>query len=101
MTQNINLGTKKMKAVKPNPSADLIGQTINAVAGPIILNYRKGKQWQIQADSIECTNANFTGRRLNVTFKLNGAVVLERRVYREWFESMTTKLQKEPVSATK
>jgi hypothetical protein len=78
----------KAKAVKVNPSQSYIGF---GITGPDekTVNYRQGKKNVVTCKSIVCTGANATGRRLTVTFHdAQGAVVLERRVYKEYFEKM-------------
>lgn len=79
---------KKAKAIKVNPSASYIGFKI---AGPDAktVNYRNGKKNIIECSSVHCTGANATGRRLVVTFHdAKGNQILERRVFKEYFEKM-------------
>jgi len=56
------------------------------------VNYRQGKNNVVTCTSVKCTAANATGRRLDVAFlDGKGTVVLERRVYKEYFEKMAQK----------
>lgn len=79
---------KLPKPAKVNPSASYIGFVI-ASDLPITVNYRQGKKNIVECNSIICTGANATGRRLDVSFKdVKGKVIMERRVYKEFFEKM-------------
>ena len=75
------------KTMKVNPSATLIGMKLES-SSPVSVNVRKGKTNVVTCNQIEVKAANNTGRRLTLTFSLNGTQVSERRVYKEWFEKM-------------
>jgi hypothetical protein len=82
---------KAPKAVKANPSQSYIGFTIMGKDEQTV-NYRQGKNNVVTCTSVKCTAANATGRRLDVAFlDGKGTVVLERRVYKEYFEKMAQK----------
>lgn len=76
------------KPAKVNPSASYIGFSIVSTT-PVTVNYRQGKKNVVECSAIKCTAANATGRRLDVSFmNEKGTVILERRVYKEFFEKM-------------
>jgi len=78
----------KAKKAKPaNPSAAIIGTIIKA-KDLIKVNFRQGAHNVVDCNEIECTAANPTGRRLTLVFKIDGNVVMERKVYKEHFEKM-------------
>lgn len=84
---------KTVKAAKPkkdkpaNPSAAIIGTIIKAKEITKV-NFRQGAHNVVDCNEIECITANATGRRLTLIFKLDGNVVMERKVYKEHFEKM-------------
>ena len=76
------------KAVKVNPSQSYIGFSITT-PDPKIVNFRQGKANTVTCSTVKCIGANATGRRLTVTFHdAQGNQILERRVYKEYFEKM-------------
>jgi hypothetical protein len=90
-TETAATAPKAVKTVKANPSQSYIGFTI-AGKDELTVNYRQGKNNIISCMSVKCTAANATGRRLDVTFlDGKGQIVLERRVYKEYFEKMAQK----------
>ena len=79
---------KPARPAKVNPSASYIGFSIVSTT-PVTVNYRQGKKNVVECSAIKCTAANATGRRLDVSFmNEKGTVILERRVYKEFFEKM-------------
>lgn len=78
----------KPKAVKLNPSHSYIGFSIIG-KDEKILNFRQGKKNVVACNAVKCIGANATGRRLTVTFHdAQGNQILERKVYKEYFEKM-------------
>jgi hypothetical protein len=76
------------KAPKVNPSMSYIGFSIIG-KGEKTVNFRQGKKNIVTCASVKCVAANATGRRLTVTFHdAQGNQILERRVYKEYFEKM-------------
>jgi hypothetical protein len=74
--------------VKTNPSQSYIGFSITTPE-PKSVNFRQGKANIITCSTVKCIGANATGRRLTVTFHdAQGNQILERRVYKEYFEKM-------------
>jgi len=78
----------KPKTVKLNPSHSYIGFSIIG-KDEKILNFRQGKKNVVACNAVKCIGANATGRRLTVTFHdAQGNQILERKVYKEYFEKM-------------
>jgi hypothetical protein len=78
----------KPKVMKVNPSQSYIGFNIVG-KDEKILNFRQGKKNVITCNAVKCIGANATGRRLTVTFHdAQGNQLLERKVYKEYFEKM-------------
>lgn len=79
----------KLKAVmKTNPSQSYIGFSITSPVEKTV-NFRQGKTNHITCSTVKCIGANATGRRLVCTFHdAQGNQILERRVYKEYFEKM-------------
>ena len=76
------------KPAKANPSQSYIGFKIAGKDAKTV-NFRLGKKNTIECNEIRCIGANPTGRRLTVTFhNAKGAQLLERRIYKEFFEKM-------------
>ena len=83
------------KTVKSNPSAHLIGKKLTSSNASVKVNYRKGKTNVVACHEIEVTECNVTGRRLTCVFKdAAGAVVMTRKVYKEWFDAMEDQFSK-------
>jgi hypothetical protein len=83
------------KTVKTNPSAHLIGKKLTSSDAAVKVNYRKGKTNVVACHEIEVTECNVTGRRLTCVFKdAAGAVVMTRKVYKEWFDAMEDQFSK-------
>ena len=82
------LAPKPAKAMKTNPSQSYIGFNIVG-KDEKTLNFRQGKKNIITCNTVKCIGANATGRRLTVTFHdTKGNQILERKVYKEYFEKM-------------
>ena len=90
-TKVVAQAPKAPKALKPNPSANLIGMKI-ASKDAIKVNFRQGKSNVIECNQVEITAANATGRRLTAIFRdADGKEILTRRIYKEYFERMCDK----------
>lgn len=62
---------------------------------PKLVYTRKGKQNLVKCNSVEITALNMTGRRITCVFRdSKNAIVLERRVYREWVEQIIEEFSK-------
>lgn len=83
------------KVAKTNPSQSYIGMEVTSKAGTKNVNYRQGKGNVVSAAKIKITNANATGRRLEVEFyDDSGVMVASRRVYKEWVDRIIDQLEK-------
>jgi hypothetical protein len=79
---------KKSKTIKVNSSASYIGFGIIGKDEKTV-NFRQGKNNTVTCNGAKCINANATGRRLTVTFQdAKGNTILERKVFKEYFEKM-------------
>ena len=88
MSKSVSTAPAKQQTMKVNPSQSYIGFTIKGDVAKTV-NFRQGKGNIVTCNEIRCTNANATGRRLNVTFHdAAGVELLSRRVYKEYFEKM-------------
>ena len=86
---------KPAKAMKVNPSQSYIGLNIVGKNEQTV-NYRQGKNNVITCAGVKCIGANATGRRLTITFHdAQGNQLLERKVYKEYFEKMAEKFEVE------
>ena len=82
----------KPKTIKVNPSQSYIGFKIGPFESEMTVNYRQGKTNTVTCHGAQCNNVNSTGRRLNVSFlDATGKVILERRIYKEYFEKIAQK----------